>query len=183
MRLRVFLPSAAAIIVSLYFCFTILPASKNTNNQLASDARVELSFQTNTAIENYSHEPHRKDLFTPAVKSQAVAEMEPAERSTTMAIIKQGSAEDSQSIINNLLISSINNDLKSFEFIKSQLTNADGAIRQAARDAIVQFGDASAAPLLRELADRTPSSEEKISLITAADFLETPRLQIAPNNK
>jgi hypothetical protein len=72
----------------------------------------------------------------------------------------------------------MNNDADSLKSILAPLTNSDPEIREAAKDAAVQFGDRAAAPALRLAAAQVESPEEKISLRDAADFLELPPLEV-----
>ena len=71
-------------------------------------------------------------------------------------------------------------DADSLKSILAELTNSDPQIREAARDAAVQFGDRAAAPALRAAADQMEDLKEKIALREAADFLELPPLEIHP---
>jgi HEAT repeat protein len=71
-------------------------------------------------------------------------------------------------------------DADSLKSILAALTNSDPQIREAARDAAVQFGDRTAAPALRAAADQVEDLKEKIALREAADFLELPPLEIHP---
>ncbi|MFO1476551.1 MAG: HEAT repeat domain-containing protein [Verrucomicrobiota bacterium] len=58
----------------------------------------------------------------------------------------------------------------------SELQNTNRLIRSAAVDALVQLGDRSAAPRLREQAAQTADPDEKSDLVAAADYLELPAL-------
>ena len=71
-------------------------------------------------------------------------------------------------------------DADALKSILAALTNSDPQIREAARDAAVQFGDRAAAPALRAAADQIEDPKEKIALREAADFLELPPLEIHP---
>ena len=68
----------------------------------------------------------------------------------------------------------MNNDANSLNKIWMELSNSDKEIRAGALDAVVQFGDRSAAPRLRALAAQTEDPTEKASMIAAADYLELP---------
>ncbi len=67
-------------------------------------------------------------------------------------------------------------DATSRDTIVSELHNPDKAIRAGALEAIVQFGDRSIVPQLRELAAQTEDAGEKAALIDAADYLNLPSL-------
>lgn len=58
--------------------------------------------------------------------------------------------------------------------IRPFLKDPDPAIRQAARDGLVQLGEADAVPLLREAASRAEDPAETASLREAADLLALP---------
>jgi hypothetical protein len=69
-------------------------------------------------------------------------------------------------------------DAESLKKILAALTHSDSDIREAARDAAVQFGDASAAARLRAVAANTADAEEKEELLEAAEFIELPPLEV-----
>jgi len=75
-----------------------------------------------------------------------------------------------------LMSLAMNNDSNSLNTIWSELSNADPEIRAGALAAVVQFGDRSVTPRLRELAAQTPDTAEKAEIIKAADFLDLPSL-------
>ena len=54
------------------------------------------------------------------------------------------------------------------------LLHADPEVREAARDGMVQAGDAAAVPYLRAAAGKMKDPREAILLLDAADFLELP---------
>ena len=66
----------------------------------------------------------------------------------------------------------MNDDSASLETIWSELSNPDKEIREGALEAVVQFGDRSVVPRLRQLATQTDDPAEKGSITAAADFLE-----------
>jgi hypothetical protein len=70
----------------------------------------------------------------------------------------------------------MNDDTNSLNTILSEVTNPDPQIRQAARDAVVQFGDRSAIPKLSEIAEQTDDPQEKAKILEAIDFLKLPTL-------
>lgn len=70
----------------------------------------------------------------------------------------------------------MNNDATSLNAILEALTDSDPQIRAAAREAAIQFGDASAAVRLREVAAQTEDVAEKNALLEAAKYLELPSL-------
>ena len=70
----------------------------------------------------------------------------------------------------------MNDDTNSLNTILSELTNPDARIRQAARDAVIQFGDRSAIPQLTDLLAQTDDSQEKAKIQETIDYLKMPTL-------
>jgi HEAT repeat protein len=64
--------------------------------------------------------------------------------------------------------------------IRPFLTDPDPALRQAARDGMVQLGESDAIPFLREAATRLDDPAEKESLRAAADLLALPSWSETP---
>jgi len=77
-----------------------------------------------------------------------------------------------------LMALAMNDDTNSLNTIWSELANPDKEIRAGALAAVVQFGDRSVVPRLRELAAQTDDAAEKVSILEAADFLELPSLGV-----
>ena len=77
-----------------------------------------------------------------------------------------------------LMALAMNDDTNSLNTIWSELANPDKEIRAGALAAVVQFGDRSVVPRLRELAAQTDDAAEKASILEAADFLELPSLGV-----
>lgn len=75
-----------------------------------------------------------------------------------------------------LMALAMNNDAVSFNTIWSELSNPDREIRAGALAAVVQFGDRSVSPRLRDLAAKIDDAEEKVAILDAANFLELPSL-------
>jgi hypothetical protein len=65
-------------------------------------------------------------------------------------------------------------DPESFQTIISELTNQNPEIRQAALEAIIQFGSQDAIPILKDLAEKTEDAHEKVSVLDAIKFLSLP---------
>lgn len=87
-------------------------------------------------------------------------------------------AENPGLTANDLMALAMNDDAESLEKILAALASPNPEIREAAREAAVQFGDASAAAKLRETATKTADTAEKAALLEAAEFLELPPLEI-----
>lgn len=60
--------------------------------------------------------------------------------------------------------------------VAASLSHPDASVRETARQALLQLGDASAIPALKAAADKTKSSEEATLLAEAAEFLSLPDL-------
>ena len=71
---------------------------------------------------------------------------------------------------------SMDNDSASLEIILSELSNRDPEIREAAREAAVQFGSRDAIPNLAEAAQQTDDATEKAALTEAIEFLKLPSI-------
>jgi hypothetical protein len=90
-------------------------------------------------------------------------------------------AVNSQDRVAELMALAMNDDTTSLNTIWSELANPDQEIRAGALAAVVQFGDRSVVPRLRELAAQTDDAAEKASILEAANFLELPSLTELPN--
>jgi hypothetical protein len=121
-------------------------------------------------------------IVTPAVDTHLAASGQtfPVRITEAAPAATNLSPQERAVIINRLQSVQMNNDAESLQIIEKEFTNADLAIRLAAKDAAVQFGDRSAAPLLRAAAEQAASPEEKAALVSAADFLELPPLNLHP---
>jgi hypothetical protein len=105
--------------------------------------------------------PARASANSPAVPASSPATNSPA--------VTAQKVEELQSL-------AMNNDAASLNVILAALTDSDPQIRAAAREAAIQFGDASAAVRLREVAAQTEDVAEKNALLEAAKYLELPSL-------
>ena len=85
-----------------------------------------------------------------------------------------------QERVASLMALAMNDDATSLNVIWSELSNPDHAIREGALAAVVQFGDRSVAPRLRDLAGQIDDPSEKTDFLAAADRLEMPVLGAAP---
>ena len=63
------------------------------------------------------------------------------------------------------------------------LVDADPLVREAARDGLVQAGDAAGAKFLREAVEKIKDPREAVALLDAADFLELPPAPLATGPK
>lgn len=71
---------------------------------------------------------------------------------------------------------SMNDDPESLANILADLTNPEKEIRDAAIEAVKQFGSADAIPTLKQLAANTTDPEEQGALLQAAEFLSLPSI-------
>lgn len=97
------------------------------------------------------------------------------------AVVPQNNSETNHAVlvqerVAELMALAMNDDSNSLNTIWSELANPDKDIRAGALAAVVQFGDRSVAPRLRDLAAQTEDAAEKVEIINAADFLELPPL-------
>jgi hypothetical protein len=74
--------------------------------------------------------------------------------------------------ITELMGLAMNDDSDSLNSIWAELSNPDKQIRKGALEAVVQFGDRSVVPHLREFAAQTEDLAEKAGILAAADHLD-----------
>jgi len=114
------------------------------------------------------------DPVPPVVENKSEpAVVQPVIRKTNPAADDSGYV---QKRVAELTALAMNNDPNSFASIWSELSNPDKEIRAAALEAVVQFGDRSVVPRLREFAAHVEDPFEKVSILTAAEHLELPSL-------
>ena len=106
----------------------------------------------------------------------AVATVAPSSRPAAINESETDQAEAAQDRVAELMKLAMNDDTESLNTICSELTNSNAEIRAGAVAAVVQFGDRSVSPRLRELAAQTEAPREKVSLLDAADQLDLPPL-------
>ena len=71
---------------------------------------------------------------------------------------------------------SMNDDPESLSNILADLSSTEKEVRQAAIEAVQQFGSTNAIPLLQNLAANDEDPEEKAALLEAAHFLSLPSI-------
>ena len=69
-----------------------------------------------------------------------------------------------------------NDDAASLSAILAELKNTNSTIRAAAVQAVVQFNDRSAIPVLQKMADATDDSSEKKEILKAIAYMKLPSL-------
>ncbi|MEO6183803.1 MAG: HEAT repeat domain-containing protein [Verrucomicrobiota bacterium] len=87
--------------------------------------------------------------------------------------IKAGSVEERMAELEGL---GTRNGPESFQRIVAALSDSNPEIRQAAREAILQFGNRDAIPILKDLASKTEDAREKVALLDTVEFLSLPSL-------
>jgi len=92
-------------------------------------------------------------------------------------------AENVHDRVAQLMALAMNDDADSLNAIWSGMTNQDKDIRAGALAALVQFGDSSVTPRLRELAAQTEDPREKLDILAAADQLELPPMSSLPDRR
>ena len=118
--------------------------------------------------------------LSPEKESSASAPLPVAREAVTFArspvIQETNHADYVRGRVAELMALAMNDDSNSLESIWAELSNPDKQIREGALEAVVQFGDSSVVPRLRELATQTEDPVEKANIIAAADHLELPPL-------
>ena len=92
-------------------------------------------------------------------------------------------AEYVQQRVAELTSLAMNDDSNSFNTIWSELSNPDKEIRAGALEAVIQFGDHSVSPRLRELAAQTQDPAEQAAILEAADYLDLPPITDLPRRQ
>jgi hypothetical protein len=107
----------------------------------------------------------------------------PATVAITPAIQGTNHAEYVQERVAELTSLAMNDDANSFDTIWSELSNPDKEIRAGALEAVIQFGDHSVGPRLRELAAQTQDPAEQSAILEAADYLDLPPITDLPRKQ
>ena len=96
---------------------------------------------------------------------------------TALASVSNSESDNSdkvQSRIEELMLLGMKDDMDSLKTICAELTNSQKEIRLSAADALVQFGDASVVPQLRNLAIQAKDPQEQAHFNEAAEQLSLP---------
>ncbi len=128
----------------------------------------------------------QKEIFAPAppvIASAPVVTIKPAAVTAAPAIQDTNHAEYVQERVAELMALAMNNDSNSLNTIWSELSNPDREIRAGALEAVIQFGDHSVSPRLRELAAQTQDPDEKTAILEAADYLDLPPITDLPRKQ
>jgi hypothetical protein len=113
--------------------------------------------------------PHKANTATASHKEQQQDSAKPS------AIDER--REDAQTIIDAAVVTYSPEGVKA---IRPYLLDSDPEIRAAARDGMVQLGEADAIPLLRDAASKLKETAEIASLQEAADLLALPAWSDTP---
>lgn len=81
---------------------------------------------------------------------------------------------DREAIIEKIQDAATSYDPRELSVIRPHLVSDDPEIRDAAVNAMIVLGDASAGPMLREAAKKVSSAEESKKMVAAADYVELP---------
>ena len=159
MRLKVV---AAIILLALGVLGLTVFLSRPTRP--SPDSKAPVNLPVAQAVTNPAPEKTIPALAPPPVDSPP-----PVMQATNPAV----NAQDRNA---ELMALAMNDDTNSLNTIWSEFANPDPEIRAGALAAVVQFGDRSVVPRLRELAAQTDDAAEKASILEAANFLELPSL-------
>jgi hypothetical protein len=113
---------------------------------------------------------------SPASETPANAPTPPPRPDSAAPLAPPASSDADLTRIESAVVSG---EATSLSTLAPYLTHADPALREAAREGMLQMGLAEAAPLLREAAGKLKDPREAILLLDAADFLALPTLPIA----
>ena len=125
-----------------------------------------LALQTGQAL------PEQPAALSASDDVQLITRPEPSMQNTNDSDRQERVSERSA----ELMALAMNNDPNARDMLLSELQNPDKDIRSAAIDALIQLGDRSAVPRMRQLADRMQDPDEKADMLAAADFLDLPAL-------
>jgi hypothetical protein len=79
-----------------------------------------------------------------------------------------------EGILGQIEDASVTYDAKALPLIEPYLLNPDPVVREAAKNGMINLGDAAAGPLLREASRHAPTPQEAVALSEAADYVELP---------
>lgn len=135
---------------------------QNKPDESSSSVRLE---KTHADKSSRNLKPSHKSDST--ASSNRVREKVPAADPAVVAAEREASIEEMQD-------ASTSYDPKELPIIQPYLESADPLLREAAVDAMIVLGDASAGPMLRAAAQKMDSKEESKKMMEAADYVELP---------
>ena len=119
----------------------------------------------------------------PAVSNTPTVTNRPAAVVVAPNIQETNHAEYVRERVAELASLAMNDDANSFNIIWSELSNRDKEIRAGALEAVIQFGDHSIGPRLRELSEQTQDPAEQAAILQAADYLDLPPITDLPRKQ
>ena len=125
----------------------------------------------------------QKEISAPAPPAVTNAPAAIAIVAIVPAVKDKNYAEYVQERVAELTVLAMNDDSNSFNIIWSELSNPDREIRAGALEAVIQFGDHSVSPRLRELAAQTQDPAEQAAILEAADYLDLPPITDLPRKQ
>ena len=90
---------------------------------------------------------------------------------------------DREAVLEKMQDAATSYDPEELSVIQPYLESADPLIREAAVDAMIVLGDASAGSMLREAAQKMSSAEESKKMVKAADYVELPSASLKEISK
>ena len=125
----------------------------------------------------HSEKKHRKKKSTPQKQFQNPHSSTASTNRNKPTVTEADSATqvaEREAAIEKMDEASTSYDPAELPIIRPYLESADPLLREAAVNAMIVLGDASAGPMLREAAQKLPSSEESKKMMEAADYVELP---------
>lgn len=168
MKPKVYLPVIGMVVATLFLLWKAFPETEREGGPAKE-----------IVADPGSTEPKQIAPLTPVTEAGKTAPKATSDAPVVAPVVAQAapaSPETHPITVEELDDLAMTDNPESLKKILTALTNSDPDIREAAREAAVQFGDVSAAPKLRAAADATKDVDEKKELLDAADFLELPPL-------
>ena len=154
MKQKVLLGVAAAVLsVVFVFIGKVDRPSQSSDEKITKGSVNSTSAYISTPIEVSVTTDERKQSFSHAASTNTVEER-------VIELSELG----------------MKNDAESFHKILETLDDPEPEIREAAVEAVLQFGDRRAVPALNALAAQTQDAEERARVLEAVEFLNLPSL-------
>jgi HEAT repeat protein len=144
-------------------------------------ADPEISPATNAASATIQAPTPRRQSTVASAQNPATNPTAPAPdpvvvSSKTSNFVARAQAEAKEALIERLHDYGTESQPRFLDLIAKELENSDPEIRHAAVEALIQFGNRDAIPILRQRADLVEDPKEKAELQEAADYLALPTL-------
>ncbi len=153
----------AVLVVAVGAAFWVMNSRPSDQDEVGSKVSEDAPLSRNasaTSAQTHASSPIPSD---PAAST--------ADRSATDPT---PSADSKQTTLDKMHEASITYDPSQLPVIRPYLVHPDAEIREAAVNAMVVLGDASAGPMLREAAKLAPTAKEAVAMEEAADYVELP---------